>query len=904
MTVYSERKDFAVGDFVHVLVPLGDYTQKKTIIDKVIEASDVAVGARPFETFAPEIHNINRYYGTTLDEHLFIVNKDYEKILYQQTFDDPKQFLGYDRLGIRLSIYSNLKTMTQEVISGRYRIFIILTGVDLAKENKLDYNKVPDKKEFVFDMEDMIFVNPYFTSGYCNQEKVFDIQNFAVTSIKIYVKQTEDFLDQNKESVNSESFFIKFKNLRCAFGFYCTNADIDKEKLYIYPVDGLCYNSGQIDKKVDAKLIEFKRDEKSMPYAMVSNPIGLKAWGRYSPDSSIMDDNFKILGYSSLPLTTLDRGADGYFTLGLNINKGLQQNKFILSMGKSYGGKDILVLSNELTFKNNDFIKNADLLDNIMGFTGKLSDDRESFNVYGLDNKLLNDFDENHIFYLIVSYNSVNGRQIEPGDEIAWTFPAENTMLVPHPNTGKNSFIIKVPENFDNNYPEEKFYRIPFKIKNVYNQNYINNTINCSLSFTDSNGYVQHLSFSKTILFGFSGSEGSKYIYNLELYKRDPEKEENVKVQCISDKQENFDDYTLKLNIFDYNMKPVDLTQKSITVTYKWIKDENFQTKENFNLAKFNQIEKKMDRIIVAKCEYGTDESSLSYLPIGTVYESELSKNNYLLEGCKTIVYDMLGTKPYYYKGSYQLYKNGALITNGIGFSVNASNLSDDLLKPIITIGSNKIKPYGTYINGFTNFSIVIKENNDDKIILEFPVVVMRSQYTAMTEYLEKSTSVLKNEKMKDILLGQLSLNEDKTEGMIIGKNDTDKSLIGLYSYIKGKNFFTLDNSIGLLVGDPEDDEPENINLWNGNLHNFNLYNCSGSIGSASVAGSAKKLIDDDSKNISLGSNVKPVYFNNGVPVICSEMATATQLQQLSQQISSMQQTIERLQRQIDNLSE
>jgi hypothetical protein len=26
MTVYSERKDFAVGDFVHVLVPLGDYT--------------------------------------------------------------------------------------------------------------------------------------------------------------------------------------------------------------------------------------------------------------------------------------------------------------------------------------------------------------------------------------------------------------------------------------------------------------------------------------------------------------------------------------------------------------------------------------------------------------------------------------------------------------------------------------------------------------------------------------------------------------------------------------------------------------------------------------------------------------------------------------------------------------
>jgi hypothetical protein len=128
-----------------------------------------------------------------------------------------------------------------------------------------------------------------------------------------------------------------------------------------------------------------------------------------------------------------------------------------------------------------------------------------------------------------------------------------------------------------------------------------------------------------------------------------------------------------------------------------------------------------------------------------------------------------------------------------------------------------------------------------------------------------------------------LSFNKDKqTEGMIIGKNDTDESLIGLYSYIKGKNFFTLDNSIGLLIGNPDEDEPEDINLWNGNLHNFNLYNCSGSIGNASVANSAKRLIDNDSKNISLGSNVKPVYFNNGVPVICSEMATASSVQQLS----------------------
>jgi hypothetical protein len=36
MTAYSERKDFAVGDFVYVLIPLGDYTGKKTILEKVV----------------------------------------------------------------------------------------------------------------------------------------------------------------------------------------------------------------------------------------------------------------------------------------------------------------------------------------------------------------------------------------------------------------------------------------------------------------------------------------------------------------------------------------------------------------------------------------------------------------------------------------------------------------------------------------------------------------------------------------------------------------------------------------------------------------------------------------------------------------------------------------------------
>ena len=108
MTAYSEKKDYEKGDFVYVLVPLGDYSQKKTILSKVVELEEIVTDARPFETYAPVTENFNASYGSPLDEYAFIVNKDYEKILFQKTFSNVQDLMGYDRLGIKLSIYAKL----------------------------------------------------------------------------------------------------------------------------------------------------------------------------------------------------------------------------------------------------------------------------------------------------------------------------------------------------------------------------------------------------------------------------------------------------------------------------------------------------------------------------------------------------------------------------------------------------------------------------------------------------------------------------------------------------------------------------------------------------------------------------------------------------------------------------
>ena len=92
MIAYSDQKDYVEGDFVHVLVPLGDYTQKKIILGKVKGSEEIVTNIRPFERFAPVTENLNTKYDTAADEFTFVVNKDYEKIKYiGEKFSEPGQ---------------------------------------------------------------------------------------------------------------------------------------------------------------------------------------------------------------------------------------------------------------------------------------------------------------------------------------------------------------------------------------------------------------------------------------------------------------------------------------------------------------------------------------------------------------------------------------------------------------------------------------------------------------------------------------------------------------------------------------------------------------------------------------------------------------------------------------------
>lgn len=885
MTAYSDNTNYLKGDFVHVLVPLGDYNQKKIILRKVQSEEEPEFDIRPFERYAPVTENFNINYDSPLDEHTFIVNKTYKKTLFERQFTNPVKYMGYNRLGVKMAIYANLKTLTQEVVSGKYSIKVYISGIDQAQSTEVDFSKTMTIKTDPqsIEMDDMVFINPFITYGYCNQEKVFNIENFAITGIKITIEQsgadTDAFLDTEGNPVSSDSFFIKIKNIHCSLGYECTNDDMEKYKLYAYTLDGLKYSfSTSTIKRVNTRLIYFTRDQHFMPYGVeLVNGFSYSGWASYSPESSYVDDVFKLPGYS--PILNSSKKEDGIFKLTLNNNKGLQTNKFISSV---YYKDNIN--SNEIEFHNIDYVKNAEILDNVLGFSGRLEDNRENFNIYGLDNRLLNEYNENETYHLILSYNSVNDRKIKEGDTISWTFPSNNTMLIPvvqpvsfeQNENDPNNFYVTVDE-YNALYRDGNF-RIPFKIKNIYNQNFINNAISCNFTFIDENDYEQTLEFSKTIQFGFSGSEGAGYISDIALKNLKGEK-----IQSILNTENNFAQYVLSFDLYDYNMKRVD----TIKPQYKWLNEKEYF--DTIDLNKFKTFDP-IDRIIVARYKNQTDNYSMVYLPIGTLYEN----GDYKLEGCRSITYDQNGTKPFYYKEEYKLHERDVYI-GGAKFSLkfppSAQNLVNE--RPVLT--NKKIKPYSLYVDGLTHFSVLVK-TADDINILELPVVIIQNQYSSCIEN-EKVEISVSEDTMEKILFGYTSTDKD---GLVIGKltsdkNDSQESVIGLYNYIKGKRFFSLDEKNGLIVYG--DDNGEYLNIWNGNLHNCYLDNCEGTITNA------KKLVDNSNTGLNIGSANQPIYFSNGVPVTCTSVATSQQISDLTNQINQMKQQIENLQNQIKALS-
>ena len=83
----------------------------------------------------------------------------------------------------------------------------------------------------------MIGTDPYNTKGYCVQEKVIDITNKAISSIKISLWQDGNFKNSTDEVINSGRIY--FKNLSCFVGYDIADFESTNIRYYLCTDQGL-----------------------------------------------------------------------------------------------------------------------------------------------------------------------------------------------------------------------------------------------------------------------------------------------------------------------------------------------------------------------------------------------------------------------------------------------------------------------------------------------------------------------------------------------------------------------------------------------------------------------------------------------------------------------------------------
>ena len=211
---YSQGVLYNPGDIVYVSIPENDFTKNKIIVQKKrIEK------ITPFRglSFTHLLYNPTNYYDKTLTAYITTQPLSQTGGLFVKAneirFDPP--IAGYTKLGLKCAINSNI---TAQMKSGDYGIQLIITGYDLTKiTGEITSQENTESKTFWLKMEDMIGVNLYNTFGFITQQKVFDINNFIITKIEVYLWEDGNFETLSGQQVTDKR--IAFKDIQIYFGY-------------------------------------------------------------------------------------------------------------------------------------------------------------------------------------------------------------------------------------------------------------------------------------------------------------------------------------------------------------------------------------------------------------------------------------------------------------------------------------------------------------------------------------------------------------------------------------------------------------------------------------------------------------------------------------------------------------
>ena len=869
----SDNTDFKIDERVYVQIPQGDFDQDKIIIRKKQLEEKQKVKKLPLLSMAKSAN----FFTAAQNEETYSLKIESSETIGTKTFIwNNTTYAGYTKLGLKASIMSDIP---YTMLSGDYGFKIDITSYDQSNITTKLNNSEKNTETYYLKIEDMIGANFYNTNGYQNQEKVIDITNKVITSIKISFWQDGKFLSQEYGQILNK--FIYYTNLQLYIGYDVSEFD-ENPKLFLYSEDGLQYSTSSNSKTLKTRLLTLDKETlfftENNNLFLTDNSLNMN-WGKYN----IANNSFSEL-YNQLAYETINTSKNFILSTELSTIRSKVQEQYICAISQNNG--NALYRSNILTFKNATYLAGSNIIDIITGLQATVLEDNGIYQFYGQDNVATNKIAVSVPHYLLLTYLSSNEESndngIKVGDKIIWKIPKYRTMIlapklnIEYKQRNEDEGCITDDENYwiitqviqASDLDSANAYRIPFYISDYYSPQNTNNTIYCQLQ----RGFDIYET-SKELQFGTSGSQGNEYNLRLRMWKYNDKYQDGKEyVNAYYMDSDLTDPYFIEVELYDYNNNLVNITNAKYKLLYDTSSAQQFSFDTNYNRNLISdgkttaQIVKELfenysnnsvgntsvesDSIINTTyiclkrisnstnlLDYYTnviegsitigDKEYKAYLPLAVASSQAYTA----ISGSTVITYDITGKKPFYTKTPFTI----ETISSGtFNWYIYAPNNLDTAWAPqLAATGINEQKeliPPTIFKNDSNQkFAVVCATTVGNSPVWVQPIHIIQNKYPGVMENGETNYAYINSEEyVAHTMVGRI--NEDTPlagstnptmSGLFIGvlgniTNDTEK--LGLYAFKQGRKFFCVDED-GLLYLDGGLD-------LNSRIANITLNNC------------------------------------------------------------------------------
>lgn len=763
---------YEIGDNVQVKVPNNDINAQKTIIGKVLNDENYTfVSENVFKDFISMTDNlvmVDEEYGLSINNFL-----NYETLIWSEDF--LNSFLYYDQIAIEAKFKTFLSQYN--ISSGDYGLKLEIITKDNQHNQTLKFSN------------SAMIGDTYNFQTFQKQRIVFDIKDFEdITSLNLYFYQEPGtFLDNRNQLIefDQKNFLnnVFVKDIQLFLGYNKNNLQAGTDFLKLYTEDPVTYDNSNTDKEIKLRWLHWIDNDKY--YLMderVSDEVPFEIkWYQYmlsgDKEDTSPDKNWRLIekedGFNLIFKPSAIKQTEQFKVKIICEDQELETNILTFFNKENVSSENVLYLKVEETYPNSN----------------------GNYYIYDEENTILKPEYANEKKSVKIINQSAFGTDLmqNPAADYEITWYVGDANIETDINDIQNSMLY----DFEISKDRISLY---YKIKNVYNNAYMNNTIRCEIIDNNTTKEESTKIVSKTLFFGNASFSSASHIAIIS-YTNDK--------YCISKKDE---DVSFKVQLFDEKNNEVNLDNYTIN----WYYSISKPNKEGNKIAggkgeEYKEITisgelleeiKKPDSkpgILFAEIQLDSENEEntiTAQKPIALNFYDD----NIFYQGPTRISFSSLGIDPSGYSQELKLFNSKNEEIDGITWEISSSkNLN-------ITEGTNLIKVNNIYYQEEDSI-VYINARRDDNIIYQQSIIVEQTSSINSTIKNWDGQLEIGNNSVKAPTAIFGSKNGNLFSGTIIGKAnigfDNKDSLQGVYGFSNNSPVYGLREDGTLFLGNP-----------------------------------------------------------------------------------------------------